>query len=153
LTVPIAIGAREDLLVDLAAALAPGEPTRLLVIFRIEGFNEFIGHYGFGATDALVDQVAGCLPQASGPLSFYYRPREDELCALVAGRLDGIEGALFEAANAVYDMFGLSGVSLDFGTVVLPHEAGDPVAALALADGRMTGVEAGTTRSDMPQAV
>ena len=47
LTVPIAIGAREDLLVDLAAALAPGEPTRLLVIFRIEGYNEFIAHYGF----------------------------------------------------------------------------------------------------------
>ena len=39
-----------------------------------------------GMADALVDQVAGCLPQASGPLSFYYRPREDELCALVAGR-------------------------------------------------------------------
>jgi hypothetical protein len=161
--VQVQIGTREALLADLAAAVAPGEPTRALVVLRVEGYNEFTAHFGFGATEALIDQVLGCLPDTIGPLAFYYRPRENELCALVAGRLEGIEGALFSAANAVFDLLGMKGVSLDFGLAILPHEVNDPVAALALADGRMTGV-AGveTTRpalpaeagpQDVPQAV
>jgi hypothetical protein len=140
------IGTRDQLLVDLEAALAPGEPPRLLVVFRIEGFNQFIARYGFGVTEELMGEVAASLPSASGSLSFYYRPREDELCALVGGPLDGIEGALFEVASTVYDRFGLSGVTLDFGTALLPQEAREPIAALALADSRMTGSEVETAR-------
>ena len=136
--VQVHIGTREALLADLAAALAPGEPTRALVVLRVEGYDEFTAHFGFGATEALIDQVMGCLPDTIGPLAFYYRPRENELCALVAGRLERIEGALFATANAVFDLLGMKGVSLDFGLAVLPHEVDDPVAALALADGRMT---------------
>ena len=132
------IGTRDDLLFDLAAAVAPGEPTRSLVVFRVEGFDAFTAQFGYGATDGLIGQVVACLPETTGPLSFYYRPREDELCALIAGRLDGIEEALFAAASAVYDTLGSSGVSLDFGMVFLPHEARDPVDALALANSRMT---------------
>jgi GGDEF domain-containing protein len=140
------IGTRDQLIVDLEEALALGEPSRLLVVFRVEGFNQFIARHGFAVTEALIAEVASSLPQASGALSFYYRPREDELCALVGGSLDGIEAGLFEVANAVYDRFGLDGVTLDFGTALLPQEARDPVAALALADGRMTGLEVEAAR-------
>ena len=58
---------------------------------------------------------------------------------MISGCLDGVEGGLFEAANAVYETLGAWGISLDFGTAFLPKEAHDPTAALALADGRMTG--------------
>ena len=133
------IGSRDELMVDLDGAVAPGQPVKLFVIFRIEGFGQFKLHYGDGAIDALIGHILRCLPAASGPSGFYYRPRKDELCARISGRLDGVEGALFEAANAVYEMLGLKGISLDFGTAVLPYEARDPTAALALADGRMTG--------------
>jgi hypothetical protein len=133
------IGSRDELIGDLSAAVAPGEPERLFVVFRIEGFDHFTRHYGDGGADALVGHVLRCLPPASGPFGFYYRPRKDELCALISGCLDGVEGGLFEAANAVYETLGAWGISLDFGTAFLPEEAHDPTAALALADGRMTG--------------
>ena len=133
------IGTRDELIADLSTAVAPGEPERLFVVFRIEGFDQFTNRYGAGAPAALVAHVLRCLPPASGPFEFYYRPRKDELCALISGDLDGVEPGLFEAANAVYEILGSTGISLDFGTAFLPAEARDPTAALALADGRMTG--------------
>jgi hypothetical protein len=133
------VGSRDELIADLSAAVAPGAPERLFVVFRIEGFDHFTRRYGDGPPDALISHVLRCLPPASGPFEFYYRPRKDELCGLVSGCLDGVEGGLFEAANAVYEILGRSGISLDFGTALLPEEASDPTAALALADGRMTG--------------
>jgi hypothetical protein len=133
------IGNRDELIADLGVAVAPGEPVRLFLVFRIEGFEQFTRYYGDGAPDALIGHVLRCLPPASGPFGFYYRPRKDELCALISGHLDGVEGGLFEAANAVYEILGSQGISLDFGTAFLPHEADHPIAALALADGRMTG--------------
>ena len=133
------IGSRDELIADLRRAVAPGEPESLFVVFRIEGFDHFTRQYGDGAPDALIGHVLRCLPPASGPFGFYYRPRKDELCALISGCLDGVEGGLFEAANAVYEILGAQGISLDFGTAFLPEEAYDPIGALALADGRMTG--------------
>ena len=95
----IEIGTRDQLLVDLAASLAPGEPVRLLVILRLGGFEEFAGKFGNGATEKLLGVVVSRLPPASGPSNFYYRPRKDELCGLIAGRLDGVEAALIAAAG------------------------------------------------------
>lgn len=136
------IGTRDQLLVDLAAAVAPGEPVRLLVILRLGGFEEFTSTFGNGATGKLLDVVVSRLPPASSS-SFYYRPRKDELCGLIGGRLDGVEGALFEAARQIGDSLGTQDISLGFGTAVLPHEATDPVDALALADSRVIGVADG----------
>jgi GGDEF domain-containing protein len=136
---PVTIGTRDELIAVLGTAVAPDEPERLLVVFRVEGFDQFAGRYGDGAPDALVSHVLRCVPAASGQFEFYFRPRKDELCALIAGNLDGIEAGLFEAANAVFEILGSSGISLDFGTASLPAEAHDAIEALALADGRMTG--------------
>jgi GGDEF domain-containing protein len=139
----VEIGTREQLLIDLTGAVAPGEPVRLLVLFRLGGFEEFAGRYGNGATDELLNRVVGHLPEASGPSSFYYRPRKDELCGLVAGRLDGVEAALTAAAQDVNDTLGSKGISLGFGTAILPYEARDPISALATADGRVIGIADG----------
>jgi GGDEF domain-containing protein len=136
---PITIGERQELIAVLEAAVAPDQPERLFVVFRVEGFDQFTRQYGEGAPDALVGHVLRCLPAASAPFDFYYRPRKDELCALISGSLDGVEAGLFEAANAVFEILGTTGISLDFGTAFLPEEANDATAALALADGRMTG--------------
>jgi GGDEF domain-containing protein len=136
---PITIGERQELMEVLDAAVAPDQPERLFVIFRVEGFDQFTRQYGEGAPDALVGHVLRCLPVASAPFEFYYRPRKDELCALISGSLDGVEAGLFEAANAVFEILGRAGISLDFGTAFLPEEANDATGALALADGRMTG--------------
>ena len=143
LAMPIEIGTREQLLIDLTGAVAPGEPVRLLVLFRLGGFEEFASRYANGATDALLSRVVSRLPEASGPSSFYYRPRKDELCGLVAGRLDGVEAALTAAAQDVNETLGSKGLSLGFGTAILPYEAHDPISALAMVDGRVIGVADG----------
>jgi GGDEF domain-containing protein len=139
----IKIGTRDQLLVDLEASLAPGEPVRLLVILRLGGFEEFVSKFGNGATDKLLNVVVSRLPPASGPSHFYYRPRKDELCGLIAGRLDGVEASLFAAAREINETLGEDGISLGFGTAVLPHQAHDAVEALALADSRVVGVADG----------
>jgi len=141
----IQIGTRDQLLVDLAASLRPDEPVRLLVILRLGGFEEFTSKFGNGATEKLLGVVISRLPAASGPSNFYYRPRKDELCGLVMGRLDGVEAALAAAAKDIDETLGAYGIALGFGTAILPHEARDPIQALAVADSRIVGVADGTT--------
>ena len=143
------IGTREQLLVDLTRAVVHGESVKLLVIFRLGGFEEFAGRYGNDTTATLLNRVVSRLPEASGPSSFYYRPRKDELCGLVMGRLDGVEAALAAAAKDIDETLGSQGIALGFGTAILPHEASDPIAALALADSRIVAVADGVT---MPRA-
>jgi GGDEF domain-containing protein len=139
------IGTREQLLADLTRAVVPGEPVKLLVIFRLGGFEEFAGRYGNDTTATLLSRVVSRLPEASGPSSFYYRPRKDELCGLVMGRLDGVEAALAAAAKDIDETLGSQGIALGFGTAILPYEAGDPIEALAVADSRIVGVADGGT--------
>ena len=139
----IKIGTRDELMVNLEAAVVRGEPSRLLVVFRLGGFEEFVSRYGYGATDALVSHVASRLPDASRPSNFYSRPRKNELCAIISGRIDGVEGALAAAAREVHETLEPSGIALGFGTAILPQEARDPTEALALADSRLIGVADG----------
>jgi hypothetical protein len=137
------IGTREELIVDLTAASAPGEPPRLLVVFRLGGFQEFTSEFGNRATTSLIRHIVGRLPAASGPSSFYYRPRKDERCGIIAGRLLEVERALCAAATDVSELVSSSGISLGFGTAVLPWEANNAVDALALADSRIVGIADG----------
>jgi GGDEF domain-containing protein len=146
---PIEIGTREELMTHLKAALAAGQPTRLLAVFRVGKFEEFVARYGYAATGALMSHIASLLPDGSGPPSFYYQPRKNELCAIIGGHTEGVEGALAIAAREVHETLGESGVSLGFGTAIMPFEASDPVDLLALADGRLTGVANG---EPMPRA-
>jgi len=134
---------REELMSDLRRAVQPGEPLRLLVTFRLAHMADFAYRFGDRAREALVGHIADCLPPTAGPASFYYRIRKDELCGLIGGQLTGIEGGLSAAAREVDEMLGASGISLGFGTAILPYEAGDPTAALALVDSRIAGVKHG----------
>jgi hypothetical protein len=134
---------REELMKDLRQAVQPGEPLRLLVTFRLSHMADFAYRFGDRAREALLGHIADCLPRTAGPASFYYRIRKDELCGLIGGQLSGIEGGLSAAAREVDEMLGSSGISLGFGTAILPYEAGDPTAALALVDSRIMGVKHG----------
>ena len=136
------IGTREQLLGDLGAAVAPDQPVRLLVIFRLGGFEEFT-RLGTRSPGALIREVMSYLPDASGPSGFYYRPRRDELCGLIEGPLRDVERALLAASTALNERLGRKGLSLGFGAAVLPGEAGDPIGALALADSRVARVSDG----------
>ena len=136
------VGTREELLADLEAALVAEQPVRLLVIFRLGGFEEFT-RLGTRSPGALIREVMSYLPDASGPSGFYYRPRKDELCGLIEGSLRDVERALLAASTALNERLQRKGLSLGFGAAVLPDEAGDPIGALALADSRVARVSDG----------
>jgi hypothetical protein len=136
------VGTREELLTDLEAALGAEQPVRLLVIFRLGGFEEFT-RLGTRSPGALIREVMSYLPNASGPSGFYYRPRKDELCGLIEGSLRDVERALLAASTALNERLLRKGLSLGFGAAVLPGEAGDPIGALALADSRVARVSDG----------
>lgn len=134
---PTTIRTRDQLMRDLTAALAPGEPARLLVVFRFGGRPALDA-----TTDLIVERVIGRVSEAGGPSALYYTPRRDELCALIAGGLLDAERTLCATVNDAHRSLA-SGVSLGFGTVVLPHEASDALGALELADSRIVGIEDG----------
>ncbi len=132
---------RENLLADLAAAVEPGSPISLLVVFRLGAFNEFLALHGNTAVDELLEAVVTDVTAAVGPQGAFYRSRKDELCGLISGRLDAVESDLFAAAAAVNrtQESRESGVAVGYGTAVLPREASTPIDALILADRRITG--------------
>ena len=132
---------RENLVADLTAAVSPDAPGSLLVVFRLGGFNEFMARSGNTAVERLVDTVVAHITAAIGPDGAFYRSRKDELCGIVSGRLDGVESALFAAAASVNSdpVVRRTGITIGYGTAVLPHEASDPVAALTVADQRVIG--------------
>ena len=136
------VGTRDELLADLEAALDREQPVRLLVIFRLGGFEEFT-RLGTRSPGALIREVMSYLPAASGPSGFYYRPRKDELCGLIEGSVRDVERALLAASTALNERLLRKGLSLGFGAAVLPDEAGDPIGALALADSRVARVSDG----------
>jgi hypothetical protein len=136
------VGTREELLAALQTALGSEQPVRLLVIFRLGGFEEFT-RLGTRSPGALIREVMSYLPDASGPSGFYYRPRRDELCGLIEGSLRDVERALLAATTALNERLQRKGLSLGFGAAVLPDEAGDPIGALALADSRVARVSDG----------
>jgi hypothetical protein len=136
------VGTREELLAALQTALTPEQPVRLLVIFRLGGFEEFT-RLGTRSPGALIREVMSYLPDATGPSGFYYRPRKDELCGLIEGSLRDVERALLAASTALNERLQRKGLSLGFGAAVLPDEAGDPIGALALADSRVARVTDG----------
>ena len=84
-----------------------------------------MSRFGYTATDALMSHVASCLPDDRGPSRFYYRPRKNELCAIIAGRVEGVEGALAAAARDIHETLKPSRIELGFGTAVVPQEADD----------------------------
>jgi hypothetical protein len=136
------VGTRDELLTDLEAALHAEQPVRLLVIFRLGGFEEFT-RLGTRSPGALIREVMSYLPEASGPSGFYYRPRKDELCGLIEGSVRDVERALLAASTALNERLLRKGLSLGFGAAVLPDEADDPIGALALADSRVARVSDG----------
>jgi hypothetical protein len=147
------IGPREALMTDLRKALEPDQPLRMLVTFRLARYAEFADKWGAYATEALVNYIASCLPSSTGPASFYHRIRKDELCGLIGGQLNGVEGGFSAAARAVDEMLGSSGISLGFGTAILPHEAREANEALALVDSRIKGVLTGELMPRSPSSL
>lgn len=131
------LGNRRRLKHDLTAILdAPVPPARALVMLDLNGFKSYNDNYGHGAGDALLTRLGAALAAAVGERGAAYRMGGDEFCVLAPLPTDVEAFGLLcaEALSLRGDGFSITAAH---GVVVIPHEAQDGSAALALADARM----------------
>src|SRR5579872_3212818 len=79
-----ALGSREQLIADITDAIAPGVPSRALVLLALDGFRDFAERVGPLESGALLAELAGRLEETVSPVGACYRAREDEFAVLCA---------------------------------------------------------------------
>ena len=131
------LGTRQTLLAELAAAVEGKDGPVLLVVFGLEGVDEYETLFGTLAGRALLVKLAARLADALGAASRCYRPRQDEFAALVPTPIAGVTEVLDRAAAALRERTASVAVSAAWGAAMLPDEADDPIAALTVADTRL----------------
>lgn len=133
------LGNRRCFLQELETTLqtACAHEPHALVLFDLDGFKHFNDSFGHLAGDELLQMLAGRLTAAVGDAGRAYRLGGDEFCVLLGGdprTLDETLPRLEEALNV--ERGGLR-IGCSYGVALLPQEASDVRAALALADRRM----------------
>jgi GGDEF domain-containing protein len=132
-------GNREQLIADLAAALQPRSPPRILAVFDLFGMDEYRRVFGERGSNDLTGRLAVAFAHVVKHHGTCYRTRKDEFCALLAGATDADEAdeILHTAARALWDVGESLQVGSWYGVCSLPDEVADPVEALMLADERL----------------
>lgn len=131
------LGTREALLRELEGAVQAGSTPTLLVIFCLDGYDEYNSLFGSVAGRTLVVKLAARLAGALGPGARCYRPRQDEFAVLVPTPIVGVTEILDSAVVALRERATPVTVSAAWGAAMLPDEASDPVDALRVADTRL----------------
>jgi GGDEF domain-containing protein len=129
-------GTRSALLADLTASMPEAGPV-LLVVFGLDGFEEYVALFGSLAGRTLVVKLAARLADALGPAARCYRPRNDEFAALVPTSIEAVGEILDSAVAALRERAASVAVTAAWGAAILPEEAADAGAALDLADSRL----------------
>jgi len=130
-------GTREALLDALEQAVAPDAAPCLLVVFGLDGFDEYAALFGRLAGRTLLVKLAARLRQTLSPHGICFRPRADEFAALVEISIDGASPLLDAAVGALRERATSVAVTAAWGAAMLPDEAHDPLGALTLADERL----------------
>ncbi len=133
------LGNRRKLTVELARVLAlpqDGEQ-HLLIIFDLNGFKQYNDAYGHPAGDALLGRLAAKLGAAARSYGEAFRLGGDEFCVLAKPPAEEAAAFLSRTVAALHEDGDGFSISSSFGAAFLPEEAGDPSAALSLADQRL----------------
>ena len=130
-------GTRAALLTALTGAVTPDAAAALLVVFGLAGYEEYVSLFGRLAGRSLIVKLGARLADALPAGTTCFRPREGEFAALVSTPVDGVNVVLDDAVCALRDRAATVAVTAAWGAAMLPDEAGDPVAALQLADSRL----------------
>jgi GGDEF domain-containing protein len=130
------LGTRHALIATIEDALT-GEDTALLVLFALDGFDEYTSLFGQLAGRTLLVKLSARLVEALGPDARCFRPRRDEFAAIVPTGIGGATTVLDAAVAALRERAAPVAVAASWGAAMLPEEAADPIAALAIADERL----------------
>jgi GGDEF domain-containing protein len=131
-------GTRHALLLALTDRFEADGPPTLLVVFGLDGFDEYTSLFGRLAGRTLLVKLAARLAEALAPAGVCFRPRHDEFSALIETTIDAARPVLDAAVIALRERasFGAA-VTAAWGAVLLPDEAGAPGEAIRLADERL----------------
>jgi GGDEF domain-containing protein len=130
-------GTRHALLLALDETVQPGSVPTLLVVFGLDGFEEYTALFGRLAGRTLIVKLAARLSEALAPGGACFRPRHDEFSALIETPIDSAKPVLDAAVAALRERAASGAVTAAWGAVLLPDEADAPAAALRLADARL----------------
>jgi diguanylate cyclase (GGDEF)-like protein len=133
------LGNRGRMEVELAAtcARASDEQPAMLYLFDLNGFKRYNDTFGHPAGDRLLNRLGIALKAAIGEDGSAYRIGGDEFCLLLTCAEDRFEAVARAATEALTASDRGVEVGSSWGTATIPAEAGDPSAALQLADVRM----------------
>jgi hypothetical protein len=131
------IGSREQLMIDLTVALAPGSRERLLTVVRLHGLQALAARAGPAARNDLVERAHRLALREVSACGRFYLPRRDELCVLFDSPLDEAIRVVDGITTALNELDPLGDVTAEAGVALLPDEASHPIGALDRADRRI----------------
>ncbi|MDQ5833110.1 MAG: GGDEF domain-containing protein [Actinomycetota bacterium] len=133
------LGNRRKLFDELEWALGrqSDDEQLVLVLMDLDRFKSYNDTYGHPAGDLLLARVGEGLAAAAGPHGSVYRLGGDEFCALVDPRHCSPEMIVGPVRAILTTHQAEARLGVSYGSVLLPDEGGDPVAALKLADERL----------------
>jgi diguanylate cyclase (GGDEF)-like protein len=148
------LGNRRSLLLDVddAARMAGPHQRYAVLLFDLNGFKGYNDTYGHPAGDALLARLGDRLVTAVGDSGRAYRLGGDEFCVL-ARIDDGTPQPLADTAIEALTEHGEGfSVTTACGIAILPDEAQDTSAALALADQRLYENKSGGRATGEPDS-
>ncbi len=133
------LGNRGRMEVDLASICGRASAKRpaILYLFDLNGFKRYNDTFGHPAGDRLLSRFGDLLGEAIGDDGSAYRIGGDEFCLLLDCAEERFEAVAKAAAEALTASDRGVEVAAAWGAAAIPTEAGDPSAALQLADVRM----------------
>jgi diguanylate cyclase (GGDEF)-like protein len=116
---------------------ASEEQPVMLYLFDLNGFKRYNDTFGHPAGDELLISLGAALQEGVGEDGTAYRIGGDEFCLLITCEPERFDEVARTAAEALSAKDRGVEVSASWGAATIPSEAGDPSAALQLADVRM----------------
>jgi two-component system, cell cycle response regulator len=133
------LGNRGRMEVELAETCerASSEQPAMLYLFDLNGFKRYNDTFGHPAGDRLLSRLGNSLKATIEDDGSAYRIGGDEFCLLLTCAEDRFEAVARAATEALTEHDRGVEVSSSWGAATIPAEAGNPSAALQLADVRM----------------
>jgi two-component system cell cycle response regulator len=133
------LGNRRALARALEEQLPQVTPERPLVLalFDLDGFKQYNDTFGHPAGDTLLVRLGANLRGFLHGRGHAFRMGGDEFCAIFQTAGEPHEATVQGAAAALSEQGDGFSITCSHGSITLPVEAGDPVAALRIADQRM----------------
>jgi diguanylate cyclase (GGDEF)-like protein len=133
------LGNRGRMEVELAETCerASSGQLAMLYLFDLNGFKRYNDTFGHPAGDRLLSRLGSSLKATIGGDGSAYRIGGDEFCLLLTCAEDRFEAVARAATEALTAHDRGVEVNSSWGAATIPAEAGNPSAALQLADVRM----------------